>query len=115
MATSTKYQIARRLMLLALLLLMAGLLRREQATAPTLRAAPAKGGVPLDPNAIASLALDENAAEVLALSDGQVSDLLQGKRYDFVSAVRLGQGEALSWRGCRGLRSGSERRCTSGR
>lgn len=60
----------------------------------------AKSGIPLDLRTMAWLAVDEEVARDLALSDDQVMALLSGKSYDFLYATRLGEGETGQWPGC---------------
>lgn len=87
---------------LVLLLLLAGLIWPGAGRNSTIQAAPAKGGMPLDLDSIAGLALNDHVVAALALSDTQLQAMLAGKSYDFVRAVRLGQAEAAAWRdqGC---------------
>lgn len=60
----------------------------------------AKSGIPLDLRTMAWLAVDEEVARDLALSDTQIMALLSGKSYDFLYATRLGQGETSQWPAC---------------
>ncbi|MCB8918078.1 MAG: c-type cytochrome [Ardenticatenaceae bacterium] len=94
--------ILKRTLLLLLLVLLASLLWPGRGPGQPLHVAAAKGGQPLDLSTITALALDENFAAAVALSDEQVAALLRGKAYDFVHAVRLGTEEARAWQdeGC---------------
>ncbi len=95
-------------LLLALLILISLVLIWPGAEkVPALRAAPAKGGTPLDLSRLGNLALDINVVQSWALSDPQVGALLAGANYDLVDAVRLGKAEARPWseQGC------SDRNC----
>lgn len=82
------------------LLLLGSLFLSPGRPQGVLKAAPAKGGEPFAVNAVAELALNEDIAAALALSDAQVSAMLAGRVYDFVHAVRLAAAEATAWPSC---------------
>lgn len=92
-----KWLVAALFFLVAVILVWPG--ARDSSS---LRAAPAKGGAPLDLSRIAGLALDVGVIELLALSDPQIETFLQGTSFDLVDAIRLGKAEARPWssQGC---------------
>jgi hypothetical protein len=97
---TTPFRVQKLILLFFLLLLLGSLFLSPGRTRGVLKAAPAKGGEPFTVQAIAELALDENVAASLTLSDAQVSAMLDGRVYDFVHAVRLAAAEVTAWPEC---------------